>query len=107
MLERKPMDTDTMIMIGGMTLIVGGVFASWKMQDKEIARLRKEVDKNYDLMYELKAETEHGLNNRISAVVREVSAWQHSLSDIKKAEDEKRRVAETKSVIKKLRDSIK
>jgi len=88
-------------------LVIGSVVIQWKMQDNEIAKLRKEVEENYELMYELKATTEHGLNNRISAVVREVSAWQHSLADIKKAEDEKRRVAETKSVIKKLRDSIK
>jgi sensor domain CHASE-containing protein len=105
MLERKPMDT--IIFIGGVVLVIGSVVIQWKMQDNEIAKLRKEVEENYELMYELKATTEHGLNNRISAVVREVSAWQHSLADIKKAEDEKRRVAETKSVIKKLRDSIK
>jgi sensor domain CHASE-containing protein len=105
MLERKPMDT--IIFIGGAVLVIGSVVIQWKMQDNEIAKLRKEVEENYELMYELKATTEHGLNNRISAVVREVSAWQHSLADIKKAEDEKRRVAETKSVIKKLRDSIK
>jgi sensor domain CHASE-containing protein len=98
---------DTIIFLGGMVLVVGSVVIQWKMQDIEIAKLRKEVEENYELMYELKATTEHGLNNRISAVVREVSAWQHSLADIKKAEDEKRRVAETKSVIKKLRDSIK
>ena len=101
------MDTDTMILIGGMMLLVCGMYVSWRMHDKEIARLRSEIDKHYDCMYKLRAETEHGLNNRISAVVREVAAWQHSLSDIKKAEDEKRRIAETKSVIKKLRDSIK
>jgi hypothetical protein len=98
---------DTIIFIGGVVLVIGSVVIQWKMQDNEIAKLRKEVEENYELMYELKATTEHGLNNRISAVVREVSAWQHSLADIKKAEDEKRRVAETKSVIKKLRDSIK
>ena len=98
---------DTIIFIGGAVLVIGSVVIQWKMQDNEIAKLRKEVEENYELMYELKATTEHGLNNRISAVVREVSAWQHSLADIKKAEDEKRRVAETKSVIKKLRDSIK
>ena len=98
---------DTIIFIGGVVLVIGSVVIQWKMQDNEIAKLRKEVEENYELMYELKATTEHGLNNRISAVVREVSAWQHSLADIKRAEDEKRRVAETKSVIKKLRDSIK
>jgi sensor domain CHASE-containing protein len=98
---------DTIIFIGGAVLVIGSVVIQWKMQDNEIAKLRKEVEENYELMYELKATTEHGLNNRISTVVREVSAWQHSLADIKKAEDEKRRVAETKSVIKKLRDSIK
>jgi hypothetical protein len=98
---------DTIIFIGGAVLVIGSVVIQWKMQDNEIAKLRKEVEENYELMYELKATTEQGLNNRISAVVREVSAWQHSLADIKKAEDEKRRVAETKSVIKKLRDSIK
>ena len=98
---------DTIIFIGGAVLVIGSVVIQWKMQDNEIAKLRKEVEENYELMYELKATTEQGLNNRISAVVREISAWQHSLADIKKAEDEKRRVAETKSVIKKLRDSIK
>jgi sensor domain CHASE-containing protein len=98
---------DTIIFIGGAVLVIGSVVIQWKMQDNEIAKLRKEVEENYELMYELKATTEHGLNNRISAVVREVSAWQHSLADIKKAEDEKRRVADTKTVIKKLRDSIK
>jgi len=98
---------DTIIFIGGAVLVIGSVVIQWKMQDNEIAKLRKEVEENHELMYELKATTEQGLNNRISAVVREVSAWQHSLADIKKAEDEKRRVAETKSVIKKLRDSIK
>jgi hypothetical protein len=98
---------DTIILLGGFSLIFGSLFFMWWQTNREMRDLRIRYENQQDEFDQWAVETRESLNRRIDNVVNQFSQWTYSLENVKRVEDEKRRVADTKAVIKKLQDSIK
>lgn len=98
---------DTIILLVGFSLIVGSLLFMWWQTNREMQDLRIRYENQQDEFDEWAVEIRESLNRRIDNVVNQFSQWTYSLENVKRVEDEKRRVADTKAVIKKLQDSIK
>jgi hypothetical protein len=98
---------DTIILLVGFSLIFGSLLFMWWQTNREMQDLRVRYENQQDEFDQWAVETRESLNRRIDNVVNQFSQWTYSLENVKRVEDEKRRVADTKAVIKKLQDSIK